>query len=135
MHLSSSDFFGIFMKPSQTDQLLIHTQKTYLKMKMMIIRTARRTKLNVFKVKDLWNQIQTQLILHNKIFCKFQNRHVLRRLLDLYKIQLYNCNKKSLKSFHQNKLKLKKNVYVYNNNDELKLQINYYENKNWIVIN
>ena len=32
-------------------------------------------------------------------------------------------------------LKLKKNVYEYIINKESKLQINYYENKNWNVIN
>ena len=36
--------------------------------------------------------------------------------------------------FRQNKLNLKKNVYDYDISKELKLQIKYYENKKWIVI-
>ena len=73
MDSNSSNFFGKLIKPCETDQLLVHTEKTFLKKKMMIITFARRIKLNVFKVNHLWNLIQTQLIIHNKIFCKSKN--------------------------------------------------------------
>ena len=86
-------------------------------------------------MKNLWNQTRTQLIIHNKTICKSQNLPILGYLLDKCKIHMEKCSNSSLNFFHQNKLKLKKKIEDYNINEELKLQINYYENKNWKVIN
>ena len=76
--------FEKLMKPSQTEELLSHTRILHVKVKMMIKATTLRIMLNLFKVKNLWNQMQVQLILHNKFLCKSQNHFLLRYLLDKY---------------------------------------------------
>ena len=48
-----------------------------------------------------------------QIHCKYQNLLFLRRLLDKYKNHLWYWNNISLKWSHQNKLKLRMDVYDY----------------------
>ena len=57
---------------SSRHRLLIHTQKLHRKKKMMIIAIRLRTILHLLKTKHLWDQIQTQIKIHNTIHCKSQ---------------------------------------------------------------
>ena len=125
------------MKPCQTDKLLIHAQILDRKTKITIIKSTPRLKLNLFKVKHLWNQIRIRLILQNKILCKSQNS-LLRRYLQANTNSICRSATttfwSSFINSNNNKLKLKRNVYDYNINNEMKVQIYFYENKNWSVI-
>ena len=111
---------GNIMKEYQTDELLIHIRNLHLKTKMMIITTLLKTLLNPFNMKCLWNQVQIQLVIHNKIICKTRYLLFLRYLKTK---SICRISTTILWNFsNQNKLKKIMNVYEYNINKKIEAE-------------
>ena len=100
----------------------------------MIITTPLGKLLNFFHSGPSVEPITTLTNNTKQNALQIQEPCSLRFWLDKYNIHLWTCNNNFLKFFHQNKLKAKLNIYDYNFNEELELQIFFYENKNWNVI-
>ena len=79
------------MKPSGQVEIimLFETQINHLKVNFKIILTTlKKNLLNLIKMKNLWNQIQIQLEVHNQIHSKSDTLLTLRFLLNKHTIHL-----------------------------------------------